>query len=97
MLHKTKQYIANEYKHKKQTHNVHNSMQEKDKSYKKTVEEKQSQETKTCYVCESKEHLIKSCKKKKNLFVTNEELPDISEEELKYFLEKYGIISSIKT
>ena len=28
---------------------------------------------------------------------TNEEWPDISEEELKHFLEEYGKISSIKT
>ena len=53
MLNKTRQYIANEYKHRKQTHNLHNSIQEKDKSFKKTVEEKQLQETKTCYACGS--------------------------------------------
>ena len=39
MLNKIKQYIANEYKHKKQTHNLHKSIREEDKSYKKTVEE----------------------------------------------------------
>ena len=44
-----------------------------------------------------RKHLIKSCKKKNKLFVTNEEWPDISEEKLKYFLEEYGKISSIKT
>ena len=36
-------------------------------------------------------------KKKTKLFVTNEEWPDISVEELKYFLEEYEKISSIKT
>ena len=97
MLNKTKQYIANEDKHRKQTHNLHNGIPEKDKSYKKTVEEKQLQEAKTCYACGSKKHLIKLCKKKNNLFDTNEEWPDISEEELKYFLEEYGKKSSIKT
>ena len=97
MLKKTKQYIANEYKHRKQTHNLHNGIPEKDKSYKKTVEEKQLQEAKTGYACGSKKHLIKLCKKKNNLFDTNEEWPDISEEELKYFLEEYGKKSSIKT
>ena len=61
------------------------------------MEEKQHQETKTCYACGSKEHLIKTCKKNTNLFVTNEEWPDISEEELKYFLEEYGKVNSIKT
>ena len=61
------------------------------------MEEKQLQETKTCYAWGSKKHLIKLCKKNTNLFVTNEEWPDISEEELKYFLEEYGNISSIKT
>ena len=61
---KTKQYVANEHKHRKQTNNLNNSTQEKDKRYKKTVEEKQLQETMTCYACGSKEHLIKSCKKK---------------------------------
>ena len=55
------------------------------------------QETKTCYACRLKEHLIKSCKKNTNLFAINEEWPNISEEELKYFLEEYGKISSIKT
>ena len=61
------------------------------------MEEKQHQETKTCYVCGSKEHLIKSCKKNTNLFVTNEEWPDISEEELKFYLEEYGKVNIIKT
>ena len=51
----------------------------KDKRYKKPLGKKQHQETKTCYVCGSKEHLIKTCKNT-NLFVTNEEWPDISEE-----------------
>ena len=83
MLNKTKWYTANEYNYRKQKHNLHNSIQGEDKSYKKTVEEKQLQEKKTCYACGSKEHLIKSCKKKTNLFVTNEEWSDISEEELK--------------
>ena len=78
MLNKTKQYIANEYKHRNQTNNLKNSIQEKDKRYKKTDEEKQLQETKPCYACESKKHLIKSCKKKTSLFVTNEERSDIS-------------------
>ena len=96
MLNKTKQYIANEYKHRKQKNNSSNIIQGKDKRYKRTVEEKQLQETKTCYACGSEKHLIESCKKKTNLFVTNEEWPDISEEELKYFLEEYGKINSIK-
>ena len=97
MLNKTKQYVANGYKHKKQTNNLNNNTKEKDKRYKKPVEEKQLQETKTCYACGSKEHLIKTCKKNTNLFVTNEEWPDISEEELKYYLEEYGKVKSIKT
>ena len=79
MPNKTKQYVANEYKHKKQTNNLNNNTKEKDKRYKKPVEEKQLQETKTCYACGSKEHLIKTCKKNTNLFVTNEEWPDTSE------------------
>ena len=73
MLNKTKQYLANEYKHRKQTNSLNNSPEEKDKRYKKLVEEKQLQETKTCYACGSREHLIKSCKKNTNLFVTNKE------------------------
>ena len=73
MLNKTKQYLANEYKHRKQTNSLNNSAQEKNKRYKKTVEEKQLQETKTCYPCGSREHLMKSCKKNTNLFVTNKE------------------------
>ena len=40
MLNKTKQYVANEYKHKKQTNNLNNNTKEKDKRYKKLVEEK---------------------------------------------------------
>ena len=51
MLNKTKQYVANEYKHKKQTNNLNNNTKEKDKRYKKPVEEKQHQEAKTCYGC----------------------------------------------
>ena len=39
----------------------------------------------------------KEHKKNTNLFVTNEEWPDISEEELKYYLEEYGKVNSIKT
>ena len=61
------------------------------------MEEKRLQETKTCYACGSKEHLIKTCKKNTNVFVTNEERPDISEEELKYYLEEYGKVKSKKT
>ena len=49
MLNKTKQYVANEYRHRKQTNNLSNSTKEKDKRYKKPVEEKQLRETKTCY------------------------------------------------
>ena len=97
MLNKTKQYVANEYTYKKQTNNLNNNTKENNKRYKKPVEGKQHQETKTCYVCGSKEHLIKSCKKNTNLFFTNEEWPDISEEELKYYWEKYGKVNSIKT
>ena len=39
----------------------------------------------------------KIMQKETNLFVTNEEWPDISEEELRYFLEECGKISNIKT
>ena len=73
MLKKTKQYVGNEYKHRKQTSNLNNNTKEKEKRYKKPVEEKQLQETKTCYACGSKKHLMKSCKKNTNLFATNEE------------------------
>ena len=38
----------------------------------------------------------KTDKKNTNLFVTTEEWPDISEEQLKYFLEEYGKVNSIK-
>ena len=50
MLNKTKQYVANEYKHREQTSNLNNSTKQKDKRYNKPLEEKQLQETKTCYV-----------------------------------------------
>ena len=73
MVKKTQQYVANEYNHRKQTNNLNNSTQEKDKKYMKPVEEKQLQETKCFYACGSKEHLIKSCRNINNLFVTNEE------------------------
>ena len=73
MVKKTQQYVANEYNHRKQTNNLNNSTQEKDKKYMKPVEEKQLQETKSFYACGSKEHLIKSCRKITNLFATNEE------------------------
>ena len=59
MLSKTKTYVGNKYKHRKQINNLNNSTQEKDKKYKKPVEEKQIQETKTCYACGSKEHHAK--------------------------------------
>ena len=61
------------------------------------MEEKQLQETKICYACGSREHLIRSCKNNTNLFATNEEWPDISEEELKYYLEEYGKVNSMQT
>ena len=95
MLNKTKQYVASEYTHKMQTNNLTNNTKEKDKRYKKPVEEKQ--QTKTCSACGSKEHLIKTCKKNTNLIATNEEWPYISEEELKYYLEEYGKVKKIKT
>ena len=41
MLNKTKQYVANEYRHRKQTNNLCNGTKEKDKRCKKPVEEKQ--------------------------------------------------------
>ena len=103
MLNKTKQYVASEYKHRKQRNNLKNSTKEENKRYKKPVEEKQLQKTKTCYGCGWKEDLIKSCKKNPNLLVTimkngdYEEWLDISEEEFKYFLEEYAKINSIKT
>ena len=97
MLSKTNHYVAREYKHRNQTNNLNSSTQEKDKRCKKPVEQKQLQETKTCYACGSKEHLIKSCKKNTNKFIINEKWPEISEEDLKYFLEDYGKISSTKT
>ena len=56
MLSKTKQYVANEYEHKKQNNNLNNNTKEKDKRYKKPVEVKQHQETKICYAYGSKEH-----------------------------------------
>ena len=62
MLNKTNHYVANEYKHRNHTNNLNNSIQEKDKRYKKPVEEKQLHKIKTCCACGSKEHLIKSCK-----------------------------------
>ena len=97
MLKKTKQYVANEYKHKKQTNNLNNNTKEKDKRYKKQVEENQHQETKTCHACVSKKYLRKKFKKNTNLLVTNEQWRDISEEELKYYLKEYGKVKSIKT
>ena len=51
MLNKTNQYIANEYKHRNPTNNLNNNTQQNDKRYEKPVEEKQLQETKTCYGC----------------------------------------------
>ena len=44
MLHKTSQYVANEYKHKKQTNHLDNITKGKDKRYEKPVEEKQHQD-----------------------------------------------------
>ena len=97
LCYRSKQHSANYNKHRKQTNNLNNNTKEKDKRYKKHVKEKKLQETKTCYACGSKEHLIKPCKKNTNLFVTNKECPDISEEELKYLLYEYGKVNSIKT
>ena len=96
MLNKTKHHVANEYKHSKQTNDLNNSTQEKDKRYRTRILLKKNNSRKERLACGSKEHLIKSCKKNINLFVTNEECPEISKEEFKYFLEEYGKIS-IKT
>ena len=41
MLNKSKQYVANEYKHRKQTNNLNNNAKEKDKRYKKLNSRKQ--------------------------------------------------------
>ena len=41
MLNKTKQYEANEEKHRKKTNNLDSSSNEKDERYKKPVKEKQ--------------------------------------------------------
>ena len=45
----------------------------------------------------NREHLIKWCKKNTSLFVTNQEWPEIAQEELKYYLEEYGKWNSLKT
>ena len=91
------QYIANEYKHRKQINNLHNSIQEKSKRYKKTVEKKRIPGNKDLLRMWIKRTSNKIMQKETNLFVTNEEWPDISEEELRYFLEECGKISNIKT
>ena len=54
ILNKTKQYVENEYKHKKHTNNLNSSKKKKDKRYKMSAQEKKLQETKTCYACGSK-------------------------------------------
>ena len=46
MLNKTKQYVANKYKHMEQKNNLKKSIREKDKRYKKPVQKKQIQERK---------------------------------------------------
>ena len=72
MLNKTKYCVANKYKHRNQANTLNNITQQKDKRYKKPVEEEQLQEKKTCYARGSKKHLIKSCKKNINLFFPSE-------------------------
>ena len=42
MLNKTKQYVANEYKHMEQKHNLNKSIREQDKRYKKPVQKNNS-------------------------------------------------------
>ena len=42
MLNKTNQFVANEYKHRNETNNLNKSTQEKDKRYKKPVEDKKT-------------------------------------------------------
>ena len=80
ILNKTSKCEENEYKHRNQPNNLNNTIQEKNEKYKTPVEGKQLQAKKTCYACGSHERLIKSCKKKKIAF-TNEEWPEILEEE----------------
>ena len=48
----------------------------------------------TCYTCGTKEHKIKDCESKLNIFITFKE--NLSSEELKRIMEQYGIVKSIK-
>ena len=49
-----------------------------------------------CYGCGSKEHKIRKCNKKSNIFVTNSERHIIKEEEMRGIMEDYGEVKSIK-
>ena len=49
-----------------------------------------------CYGCVSKEHKIRKCNKKSNIFVTNSERHIIKEEEMRGIMEDYGEVKSLK-
>ena len=48
-----------------------------------------------CYSCNSKDHGIRTCNKKLNIFVTNKE--GTSANQLMYIIEEYGNVTRIKT
>ena len=47
-----------------------------------------------CYACNSKDHEIRNCNKKLNIFVTNKE--GTSANQLRYIMEEYGKVKRIK-
>ena len=49
-----------------------------------------------CYGCGSKEHKEQKCKKKNNIFVTNNERRKIKEEEMREAMEEYGEVKNLK-
>ena len=59
---------------------------------------KQLSTGKKCYACNSSEHQIKLCTKKRNIYLSNIRKGDIhSDRELKEMMEEYGKVKSIKS
>ena len=51
---------------------------------------------KKCHACDSSEHLIKTCTKQRNIFVTYKEKRETTERDMKNIIEQYGTIKRLK-
>ena len=81
----------NQFKERTNTSSREKETEENDRE---KINQSGIKDERTCYTCGTKEHKIKDCESKLNIFITFKE--NLSSEELKRIMEEYGIVKSIK-